>query len=368
MKRVALVVGTRPEIIKCAPVYLALRESGRFAPLLVCTGQHRSMAEQALASFGLTVDHALDLMTPAQTPLGFLSALFEPLRKTLAGISADAVIVQGDTSTAFGAALVAAHEKLPIAHVEAGLRTRDRMHPFPEEMNRVLIGPLAGLHLCPTPRAAMNLAEEGISAGVHVVGNTVVDAIRIISDRIAAGSVRPSEQALRILGTRRPFILVTGHRRENLGEPLAALCGVLRSVLEARPDLSVVYPVHRNPAVRPTVEQVLGNHPRVALTEPLDYPSFIALFREAALVVTDSGGMQEEAPWLGTPVIVTRETSERPEAAECGIAEVVPLREPDRLLRRILHRASAPAMNVENPFGDGHAATRILRIMDAAWG
>lgn len=370
MRRIAIIVGTRPEIIKCAPVLDALRASPRLDPYLLCTGQHLTMAEQALHSFGHEPDCNLKLMNSGQTPLSFLSGMLDPLREALQASRAGGVVVQGDTTTALGGALTAFHLRLPVAHLEAGLRTEDPAVPFPEEMNRRLISTLASIHLCPTVGAEAQLRSEGITKNTYVVGNTVVDALHSINRRLDSGEITVAPEIDRFLAAPEPFILVTGHRREHLDGPLSSLCSVLTRAVTELPAHRIIYPVHRNPRVRDTVHAALTGHPRITLTDTLDYPSFIALLRRASLVVTDSGGIQEEAPTFGTPVIVTRAATERPEAVECGVSEVIPLAEPELLLRRIVERVRTQGSRTEgqNPFGDGHAAERIVEILAGHWG
>ncbi|MFN8390674.1 MAG: UDP-N-acetylglucosamine 2-epimerase (non-hydrolyzing) [Bdellovibrionota bacterium] len=368
MKSLAIVLGTRPEIIKLAPVILALRESKICQPIVIFSGQHQSMAEQAFAAFDLKPDVNLALMQVNQTPNSFLGALLPALENVLSGNRPNGIIVQGDTTTALGGAICGFHLKLPIFHVEAGLRTGNLHSPFPEEMNRVLISRLADLHFCHTERARQNLEGEGIRTGLHVVGNTVVDALMLIAQRLATGklTVQPEVANLRLKSNR--VLLVTGHRRENFEGPLKNLCRVLSRLAEEIPELEIIYPVHLNPNVHDTVHAELGKTERIHLIPPVNYPSFIALMTIASLIVTDSGGVQEEAPSLGKRVLVTRSTTERPEAIDVGCSEVFPLDEPDALFARakeLLQNSSQRQVPMSNPYGSGTAGIRIRELLEA---
>jgi UDP-N-acetylglucosamine 2-epimerase (non-hydrolysing) len=363
MRRVAVVVGTRPEAIKLAPVVHALRRQPGLETRLIATAQHREMLDQALAVFGLAPDVDLDLLRPGQGLAELTGRLLTALAETFATERPDLVLVQGDTSTAFTAALAAFYQRVPVGHVEAGLRSGDLSDPFPEEANRRLAGVLARLHFAPTERARRHLLASGVpSAWVFLTGNTVIDALQNVAGRL--GPPPPQDG--------RRMLLLTCHRRENWGEPIRRICRAVREVLEARPDVAVVFPLHRNPVVRETARAELGGHPHVQLTEPADYPAMIDLQRRCYLALTDSGGLQEELPSFGKPVLVLRETTERPEAIEAGCARLVgTAREAvaASLLELLDDPAAYAAMaRVANPFGDGHAAERITAAVSAFLG
>ncbi len=362
MIRVLSVFGTRPEVIKMAPVVRALaRRPDQFVSITCSTGQHREMLDQALGIFGLTPDHDLRVMQPGQTPtqaMARMLAAFEPL---LAEVRPDWVLVQGDTTSVLAAAIATHYAQAHIGHVEAGLRTGDRWNPFPEEMNRVLADHLADLCFAPTERARHNLLAEGIAdSAIRVTGNTVVDALRMI---LALPSL-PHSAALEAIAARGRVVLVTAHRRENLGAPLERICQALRTLAGRYPDVQFVYPVHLNPRVRQTAFGLLSGLGNLHLLDPLDYFELVWLLRRSVLVLTDSGGIQEEAPTLGVPVLVLRETTERPEAIEAGVARLVGtdvariVDEASRLLADpAAHAAMAQAVN---PYGDGRAAERVV--------
>ncbi|MCL6553994.1 MAG: UDP-N-acetylglucosamine 2-epimerase (non-hydrolyzing) [Firmicutes bacterium] len=371
---VLTVIGTRPEAVKLAPVIqrldaLAQQEPGAVRSVVALTAQHRTLVDQMLAVFGITAHYDLDLMRPGQTLFELTGGVLHGMRGVLEAVRPDIVLVQGDTTTVFATSLAAFYLRIPVGHVEAGLRSGDRYNPFPEELNRALTARLATLHFAPTERARQNLLREGIPPGsIHVTGNTVIDALRWVrvSGRtravdLAACGVPPAAVAGRRL------VLVTLHRRESWGAPMAAACRALRRAVEAFPDLVLVFPMHPNPTVRATVQAVLADHPRAVLIEPLDYVPFVALLERAALVVTDSGGLQEEAPALGVPVLVARETTERPEALEAGVARLVGTDE-GRVYGAIAELLTDPAAyramaRGASPFGDGHAAARIVAIL-----
>lgn len=345
------VFGTRPEAVKMAPVVAYLRSCPDLAVKVAVTAQHRQMLDQVLALFGIAPDWDLDLMRRGQSLPDLTSRVLTAISPVLAEASPALVLVHGDTTTTMAAALASFYAQVPVGHVEAGLRTPERYNPFPEEMNRRLTSQLATLHFAPTASAVANLRRNGITEGVFLTGNTVIDALL----RTAAGlpSARPATM-------RR--ILVTAHRRENWGEPLAAICRAVRRLVEAYPDLDVLFPVHLNPLVQDTARAILGDHPRVQLVAPLDYAPFVAAMRDATLILTDSGGVQEEAPSLGKPVLVLRTTTERPEAVEAGTVELVGVDEEAivRAARRLLDdpEACRRMARAVNPYGDGQAARR----------
>jgi len=361
-----VVLGTRPEAIKLAPVVHALRaRKERCRTTVVSTGQHREMLGPMLELFGIAPDADLDLQRPDQTLEHIISAVLAGLPPLLERERPDVLVVQGDTSTTFAAALAAFYHDVPVAHVEAGLRTREPRNPFPEEMNRRLTSRLAALHLAPTPRAEKALAAEGIGAdSVVMTGNTVVDALDWLRNRrrTLLDGAGPEELAGFDWGERQ-LVAVTGHRRESFGEPFRRFCQGLLDVAEDNPRAVIVYPVHLNPRVQAPVREILADHPRIHLLPPVSYPSMIWLLERAALVITDSGGIQEEAPSFGVPVLVTRQNTERMEAVDAGVATLVGT-DPQRIrdeARRILRQGLRAEGG--NPFGDGHAASRCVDAM-----
>jgi UDP-N-acetylglucosamine 2-epimerase (non-hydrolysing) len=364
---VAVVMGTRPEGIKLAPVVLELLRASPVPPLLVATGQHREMLAQALSLFGLTPEIDLSVMTPGQTLNEIASRILTRMRDVLRERRPSCVVVQGDTTTAFAAALAAFYEQIPVAHVEAGLRSGHRYAPFPEEMNRRLVDQLSTVLFAPTARARALLLGEGFAPrDVHVTGNTVVDAL--LAARAAIRRAPPAIDGLHpgaIEGKR--LILVTAHRRESFGAPMRAMCRAMLRIVQAEPDTCIVFPVHMNPNVVDPVYATLAGHPRVALVRPLSYVQFVALLDRAHLVLTDSGGVQEEAPTFAKPVLVMREVTERPEGIEAGVAKLVGTSEWDIAeatvdLLRDRTKYSAMTSGV-NPYGDGHAARRIVQVL-----
>jgi len=370
MKRKVMVVfGTRPEAIKLAPVVHALARSATLEPCVCVTGQHREMLDQMLAVFDLTPDHDLAVMQRDQTLFSLTARLLDALAPVLAREQPSALVVQGDTTTAFATALAGYYARIPTGHVEAGLRTNDPYNPFPEEMNRRLTTHLATWHYAPTRRAAENLQREGVAADrVLLTGNTIVDALHEILARLERRGELPETVLPPALVAGRRLIVVTGHRRESFGEGLRNICAALRAIAERNEDVVVVYPVHLNPNVQRPVRELLGDQPRVILTEPLDYLPFVDLLRRAFLILTDSGGIQEEAPSLGVPALVMRETTERPEGIEAGVARLVGTRSEaiSEAAQRLLDNPTAYRHMVaaENPYGDGHAAEKIARALE----
>ncbi|HEX5325787.1 MAG TPA: UDP-N-acetylglucosamine 2-epimerase (non-hydrolyzing) [Acetobacteraceae bacterium] len=367
--RILTVFGTRPEAIKMAPIVRRLAASPGVISLVCVTAQHRQMLDQVLALFAIAPDHDLDLMRDGQGLTYVTTAVLQRLGEVYQELKPDRVLVQGDTTTTFAAALAAFYEKVPVAHIEAGLRTGNVHSPWPEEMNRRLTSHLADLHFPPTEQARQNLLREGIDPGrIVVTGNTVIDALL---DAVAILDADPARTAaidrlLPSLNPGRRLILVTGHRRENFDGGLKRVAdGLLR--LAARGDVEIVYPVHLNPNVRQVADTVLGSHAAIHLIPPLDYLPFVHLMRRSELIITDSGGVQEEAPSLGKPVLVTRDTTERPEAVEAGTVELVGT-DTDRLVARanrlLDDRAAYTAMSfAHNPYGDGRAAARIVEAL-----
>lgn len=362
MKYILTIFGTRPEAIKLAPVILELQKHPDRLENLVCvTAQHREMLDQVLEWFRIEPDYDLDLMQPDQGLAEFASRALVSVSKVLQEVQPDVVLVQGDTTTVMMTALAAFYQHIPVGHVEAGLRTRNRYDPFPEEINRRTASVLATWHFAPTERAAAALrAEQVAEENIIVTGNTVVDALLMTVQR-------PVDLKLDFGLNGRRLIVVTAHRRESFGAPFESLCLALRDLAERNPDVEVVYPVHLNPKVREPVGRILTGQPRIHLLEPLRYEQFAHLMALAYLILTDSGGIQEEAPVLGKPTLVMRETTERPEAIEAGTARLVGtnrqriVAEAERLLYdKELYRTMA---QVGSPFGDGRAAERIVEIL-----
>ena len=355
---VSIVLGTRPEAIKLAPVIQAFQAAPDFHTRVVLTGQHREMVAQVMELFGLTADRDLALMAPKQTLTHVTCAALQGLKQEFEQHRPDLVLVQGDTTTAFASALAAFYEQIPVGHVEAGLRTDNLLDPFPEEANRRLISQLALLHFAPTPVSARNLAASGVVGETITTGNTVIDALLLMAEKA------PPFELPGLDFERQRVILATVHRRENWGGRLLDIGRGFLALLERFPDTALLLPLHRNPTVREPLQALLGDHPRVFLTEPLDYDRLVAAMRGATLLLTDSGGLQEEAPALGKPVLVLRRTTERPEAVEAGTAKLIGtdaadiLREASLLLEdSSAYEAMARA---HNPFGDGQASGRIL--------
>ena len=356
--RVSLVLGTRPEAIKLAPVILALQEAGDFSTRVIQTGQHQHLVKPVMDLFGLATDQNLALMTPRQSLAHITCTALTGLQEDFLRHPPHLVLVQGDTTTALAAALAAFYQCIPLAHVEAGLRTDDLWNPYPEEANRRLISQLAQLHFAPTPRAAHNLKTAAALGAIAVTGNTVIDALLTVARQ------QPTCPVPGLVWDAQPVILATVHRRENWGEPLGEIGRGLRQVLDSHPQVTLLLPLHPNPTVREPLERLLADHPRAFLVEPLDYKALVGAMANCTLVLTDSGGLQEEAPTLGKPVLVLRHTTERPEAVDAGTARLVGtsasaiLREVSRLLTDpAAYNAIARAVN---PFGDGHASQRIV--------
>ena len=364
---VLTVFGTRPEAIKLFPVVRALQAAGGIDTVTCVTAQHRGLLDQVLAIAGLTPDIDLDIMEPGQLLDRLTARLLTGLGEVMDRVRPDRVVVQGDTATAMVGALAAYYRKIPVAHVEAGLRSGDIYQPWPEEVNRRIVAPIADLHFAPTDTAAAALARENVTAGVHVTGNTVIDALHWTRARIAAmpslaGNLAPL--AARFAGRR--IVLVTTHRRENFGDGMAAIARAIARIA-ARDDVAVIFPMHPNPNVGAVMDEWLGTPDNVARIAPLDYPHFIRALELCDLALTDSGGVQEEAPALGKPVLVMRDTTERPEGVTAGTARLIGTDE-DRIVSEVFtlldDKAAYSAMaRAHNPFGDGQASTRIARII-----
>jgi len=358
-ERVCIILGTRPEAIKLAPIIQVFQKSGIFDTQVILTGQHREMVDQVMQLFELNADHDLEIMQPRQSlsditcrSLRGLEALFQQLQPDLA-------LVQGDTTTAFAATLAAFYQKIPVGHVEAGLRTNDLLNPYPEEANRRLISQLSYLHFAPTALTVENLQRSGVFGEIHQTGNTVIDALLWVAKRQPTCSISGLDWG------KYRTLLATVHRRENWGKPLISIAQGFLQILESFSDTALLLPLHRNPIVREPLQELLGKHPRVFLTEPLDYGELVGAIQRSYLLLTDSGGLQEEAPSLGKPVLVLRETTERQEAIAAGTAKLVGTESAQifaaasNLLSNLTaYQAMATAIN---PFGDGHAAERIFQ-------
>jgi UDP-N-acetylglucosamine 2-epimerase (non-hydrolysing) len=365
-RRLLFLFGTRPEVIKLAPVIRAAQHSPqRYSTTLLHTGQHRELAEEMLAIFGLTPDISLEVMQPNQDFFSLSSRLLERLGGVFQQQHFDMILTQGDTSSVFLGALAGYYTKTPVGHIEAGLRTHDKFSPYPEEMNRRLAGVLADLHFPPTVGARDNLLREGIPADrIVVTGNTVIDALLTALDF----PYSPPELLQRLFASGQKLVLVTTHRRENFGEPHRQAFRAFLRLAQAHEHIDILFPVHPNPNVRQEVSQILENHPRIHLTPPLGYLDFIHAMKHSHLILTDSGGVQEEAPTLKKPVLVLRENTERPEGVETGALALVGT-DPEKIFSlssRILTDplAAAAMTRHPNPYGDGHASERILSTVD----
>ena len=365
VNKILVVFGTRPEAIKLCPVLLHMCSNTDFQVRVCVTAQHRGMLDQVLNAFAVTPDYDLNLMQPAQTLSQSTSRILAAVEPVIQSEQPDMVLVQGDTTTTLAASLAAFYQRVPIGHVEAGLRTGDMEHPFPEEMNRVVTSRLSSLHFAPTQRSASNLKAEGIDpARIHVTGNSGIDALLYVRDALASGRLKGGDWPY--LDSSKKLIVVTAHRRESFGPPFERICRAL-ACLAKRVDVQIVYPVHCNPNVLGPVHQMLGSLPNVYLVEPLDYVCFVDLMRKAWLLITDSGGIQEEGPSLGKPILVMREKTERPEAIEAGTVKLVGTDEGQIIQTAtslIEDTAEYERMaHVHNPYGDGKASTRIGNVI-----
>jgi UDP-N-acetylglucosamine 2-epimerase (non-hydrolysing) len=361
MHHICVILGTRPEAIKLAPVILSLRQSPAFQTTLILTGQHREMVEQVMTLFDLKADYDLAIMQPKQSLTQITCGSLMGLEGLFAQLKPDMILVQGDTTTAFASALAAFYQRIPIGHVEAGLRTDDLWNPYPEEANRRLISQIAQLHFAPTIASVENLHRSGIKEGIHNTGNTVIDALLYVS------GCQPACDIPGLDWSAHRVILSTVHRRENWGQPLENIAKAWLQILDRFPDVAVLLPLHLNPVVREPLQAILGNHPRIFLTEPLSYGQLVGAMQRCYLVMTDSGGLQEEAPSLGKPVLVLRETTERPEAIASGTAKLVGTETEDIITAasKLLQDQTeySQMAHIANPFGDGKASERILEIV-----
>ncbi len=376
MLKVLAVFGTRPEAIKMAPVVNALRgRPDRFSCVVCVTAQHREMLDQVLGLFSIVPDHDLNLMRPGQGLHDVTTAVLRELPAVLETERPDIVLVHGDTTTTMAATLAAYYARIPIGHVEAGLRTGNKYAPFPEEINRRVTGAIADLHFAPTKASRENLLMEGVpEKAIVVTGNTVIDALLSVAERLRGGGAlaRRMEAEFPFLDPSKKLVLVTGHRRENFGDGFERICGALAGIASLRPAAEILYPVHLNPNVREPVRRILGagRLANIHLIEPVDYLPFVYLMMRCHLIITDSGGIQEEAPSLGKPVLVMREATERPEAVLAGTARLVGT-DRDKIVAGTLRLLDDPdeyrsMSTANNPYGDGRAAGRIADFL-ASW-
>ena len=362
--KVMCVFGTRPEAIKMCPLVKELEKHTEIDCVVCLTGQHREMLQQVIDIFEISVKYNLDIMQPRQTLTSITTSVLDKIAAVLAQEAPDMVLVHGDTTTSFAAALAAFYQQIPVGHVEAGLRTYDKYSPFPEEMNRSLTGRIATLHFSPTKNNQRNLIMENVTEHVYVTGNTVIDAFQTT---VKEGYCYKDNNLKKIHFNGKRWILMTAHRRENLGQPLVNICHAVRRIVEEYTDVEVIYPVHMNPAVRGTAEAILGELPQVHLIHPLDVEDMHNLMARCYMVMTDSGGLQEEAPACGVPVLVLRTETERPEAVEAGTVKIVGIDEEE------IYRNAAALLTDQteynrmakavNPYGDGHASERIVRAI-----
>jgi UDP-N-acetylglucosamine 2-epimerase (non-hydrolysing) len=359
--RACIVLGTRPEAIKLAPVIQTFRRSDAIDTRVILTGQHREMVAQVMELFDLTADHDLAIMQHGQTLTDITCRTLQGLAAVFEAEPPQIVIVQGDTTTAFAAGLAAFYRQIPVGHVEAGLRTDDLFNPFPEEANRRLISQIAQLHFAPTTTAVEHLKQSSVVGAIHHTGNTVIDAL------LSVAETQPACPIPGLAWGDYRILLATVHRRENWGEPLEAIAQAFLTLLDKFPDTALLLPLHRNPTVRDPLTAALGDHPRAFLTEPLDYAQLVGAIQRCHLLLTDSGGLQEEAPSLGKPVLVLRDTTERPEAIAAGTAKLVGTHTASIVTaatQLLTDAAAYEAMaTAVNPFGDGQAAERILAIV-----
>lgn len=366
MIRIMSVFGTRPEAVKMCPLVLELQKHPEIENIVCLTGQHREMLDQVMGIFQIRAQYDLDIMRPKQTLTAITASVLEKFEKVLAAQKPELVLVHGDTSTSFAAALASFYQQIPVGHVEAGLRTYDRYSPFPEEMNRSLTAKLAELHFAPTEKNKENLRREHIEKNVFVTGNTVIDAFRTTVKQ----DYQFKDSTLQRLDRKnRKIILITAHRRENLGQPLENICRAVRRLAQRYTEMDFIYPVHLNPMVRETVQKEIGSVKNVFLIPPIDVEDMHNILNRSFLVMTDSGGLQEEAPACGVPVLVLRTETERPEAAEAGTVKVVGVKEDDiytEAVYLIEHPAAYEKMaKAVNPYGDGYAGKRIVKhILD----
>ncbi|WP_456480616.1 non-hydrolyzing UDP-N-acetylglucosamine 2-epimerase [Nautilia sp.] len=365
--KILFIFGTRPEAIKLAPLIYQFKQQKGFEVSVCITAQHREMLDQVLSFFKIKSDYDLNIMKPNQSLFTLSSDLIKMLEKVLEDCNPDIVFVQGDTTTAFFSALASFYKKIKVAHVEAGLRSQNKYSPFPEEVNRVLIGHIADYHFAPTEQSKQNLLNEGIAKNVWVVGNTVIDALFLGLKIIKNHGEDVYFNFFDFIDFSKKIILVTGHRRENFGKPFEEICFALKEIADLNDDVEIVYPVHLNPNVREPVKKIIGTHPKIKLIEPLNYPYFIWLMSKSYLILTDSGGIQEEAPSLGKPVLVLREVTERKEGIKAGTSKLVGTKKGNIVKETLkLLNDSQQYQNMTkavNPYGDGKTSYRILEIL-----
>ena len=359
--KVFIILGTRPEAIKLAPVIIALKKSSLFDTQVILTGQHKEMVTQVMNLFQLSANYDLEIMQHKQTLTDITCKSLQGLESIFQQEKPNLILVQGDTTTAFASTLAAFYQQIPIGHVEAGLRTDDLFNPYPEEANRRLISQLAKLHFAPTEQSVINLKNSGVIGHIYQTGNTVIDALLTVAKN------KPDCHISGLDWAKYKVILTTVHRRENWGEPLKNIAFGLLKIVDKFPETALILPLHRNPIVREPLTEILGKHPRIFLTEPLDYKELVGAIQRSYLILTDSGGLQEEAPSLGKPVLVLRETTERPEAIAFGTAKLVGTNS-DHIAQiageLLTNKAVYDQMaNAINPFGDGQASERILEII-----
>jgi len=371
LKKIAVIFGTRPDTIKMAPVIKELeKESKHFELLTVATAQHRQMLDQVLDVFNIKPDYDLNIMQPKQTLASITKNTIEELDKVFEKEKPDMVLVQGDTTTTFVGSLAAFYRQIPVGHVEAGLRTNDKANPFPEEINRRLTSAIADLHFAPTSTAKKALLKENINpASVFVTGNTVIDALKIaVNKKYKFSTVKLNE----LVSQKKKIVLITMHRRENWGAPMQGACNAVRKLAEIYTDLNFIFPVHLNPLVREIVYPVLGNISNVHLIEPLDYPDFVNLLSKSYLAITDSGGVQEEAPHFGIPILVLRTVTERPEAVKYGTVKLTGLDEKKifATAKKLIEDKEAykKMASAVNPYGDGLSSKRTVQIIKNYFG
>ena len=366
--KIATIIGTRPDVIKMAPVIKALKKSSSFKPIVITTSQHRQMLDQMLRAFSISTDFDLNIMKKNQSLLDITTVVTKKLFNVFRRLRPDMVLVQGDTTTAFVSTLVAFYHRIKVGHVEAGLRTYDKYNPYPEEINRKLISSLADLHFAPTKGAKNNLIRENIAKkNIYITGNTAIDALMMAAAKNRKNKAGRSHIISGFDTKRKRVILVTAHRRESWGRPIRQICYALKTIARRFPEVVIVYPVHLNPNVKKPVYKILGNVSRIILVPPLSYERFIEYMSKCFLVLTDSGGLQEEAPSFDKPVLVMRKVTERPEVVRVGAAKVIGVgqsrivSEVARLLKS--SRSYKKMAQAPNPFGDGKAAERITKIL-----
>jgi UDP-N-acetylglucosamine 2-epimerase (non-hydrolysing) len=368
MRKILFIFGTRPEAIKMAPLIKEFEKNNNYFDIKVCvTGQHRQMLDQVLDFFDIKPDFDLNLMKHNQTLFDITAGAIKGLEKVLNDYNPDLIFVQGDTTTAFVGSLAGFYKKIKIAHLEAGLRSGNKYSPYPEEINRILAGHISDFHFAPTITAKKNLLKENINENIWIVGNTVIDALFLGLKIIKEKNEKKYEEYFKFINFNKKIILVTGHRRESFGKPFENICNALKTIVEKHENIEIVYPVHLNPNVREPVNRILKNNKRIHLIEPLDYPYLIWLMDKSFFVLTDSGGIQEEAPSLGKPVLVMRDVTERMEGIKAGNAKLVGtviskiINESERLLINKNHYNRMS--KAKNPYGDGTASVQIVEIL-----